>query len=80
MLLICWEQWQVEARFVFITGDMTADKVRFGSKADHWRHHQEGLLLGVKQTEQVEKRTSKLEGLLLEEERTYWRHGPRVRF
>ncbi len=29
---ICWEQWQVEARLVLITGDMTADKVRNGSR------------------------------------------------
>jgi hypothetical protein len=38
VLLICWEQWQVEARLVFITDDMTADKVRVSVSRKSFLH------------------------------------------
>ncbi len=51
-----------------------------GSGADERGHRQEGLLLGAKRTKSTRKRTSVLEGPLLEEERTYRRRGPDFRF
>ncbi len=38
--------------------------VGLGSGSVLWRHHQEGLFLGVERTKSGEKRTSRLEGSL----------------
>ena len=50
---------------------LMARDFRNGSTTDLRRHHQEGLLLGVKRTQSVRKRTPPLEGRLLGAERTY---------
>jgi hypothetical protein len=49
--------------------------VAFGSGTDLRRHHQEGLLLGVKRTYFAKKRTSASECRLLGDKQTYQRHG-----
>ena len=52
---------------------------RIGSKPDERGHRHEGPLLEVKRTKSARMWTSKLESPLLGAERTYWRHGRRVR-
>ncbi len=65
---------------LFVKLDYLIDgRVRLGSGTDLRRHHQEGLLLGVKRTYFANKRTSASECRLSGVKQTYQRHGLGVR-
>ncbi len=56
--------------FVITCHELVNLDFRFGSKPDERGHHQEGLLLKVKQTKSARKQTSVVEGPLLEVKQT----------